>query len=169
MKCPNCGADIRNSKFCEFCGSQTTLEIRKEQEQLNRKGCPECGSSNISFRRENQGEIRGKNAKQVVHRTVGVCKDCGNTWFADGGATAPEKKRKTWLWVLGWIFIFPVPTTILMLRRKDMKPALKYGIIAAAWIIYLIIGFSGKPDATTNTTPTNMTEITQEIAVEDET
>lgn len=30
-----------------------------------------------------------------------------------------------------------------MLRKKDMKPALKYGIIAAAWIVYLIIGLSG--------------------------
>ena len=54
------------------------------------------------------------------------------------------KKRRTWLWVLGWIFIFPVPLTILMLRKKDMKPVLKYGIIAAAWIVYLLIAFSGK-------------------------
>ena len=45
---------------------------------------------------------------------------------------------------LGWIFIFPVPLTILLLRNKDMKPAVKYGIIAAAWIVYLLIGFSGR-------------------------
>lgn len=30
-----------------------------------------------------------------------------------------------------------------MLRKKDMKPALKYGIIAAAWIVYLLIGLGG--------------------------
>lgn len=52
-----------------------------------------------------------------------------------------QKKRKTWLWVLGWIFIFPLPLTILMLRKKEMKPAVKYGIIAAAWFIYLFIAY----------------------------
>ena len=89
----------------------------KEQELLNMSGCPKCGSTNIQFRRENQGEVRGKNYKQVVHRTVGYCKDCGETWYSSSESEMP-KKRKTWLWVLGWICIFPVPLTILMLRKK---------------------------------------------------
>ena len=42
----------------------------------------------------------------------------------------PPKKRRTWLWVLGWIFCFPIPLTILMLRNKTMNPKVKYGIIA---------------------------------------
>ncbi len=141
MKCQNCGAEISgNTRYCEFCGSQITLEMKQEQEQLNKSGCPQCGSGNITFRRENQGEVRGKNAKQVIHRTVGVCKDCGATWFSD----EEKKKRKTWLWVLGWIFIFPVPLTIIMLRKKDLKPAIKYTIIAVAWVVYLIIAISGR-------------------------
>ena len=53
MKCPNCGAEIGNNQICEFCGSQITLAMKKAQEQLNKKGCPKCGSSNISFNREN--------------------------------------------------------------------------------------------------------------------
>ena len=52
-------------------------------------------------------------------------------------------KKHTWLWVLGWICIFPVPLTILMLRKKNMKPAVKYGIIAAAWLLFFVIGMSG--------------------------
>ena len=80
-----------------------------------------------------------KNSKQVVHRNVGFCKDCGATWYPNSVANELPKKRKTWLWVLGWLFIFPVPLTILMLRNKNMKPVLKYGIIAVAWIIYLLI------------------------------
>ena len=142
MKCPYCGAEIVSGKFCEACGSQITVEMMKEQEQLNKSGCPKCGSSNVSFRRENQGEIRGKKSKEIVHKTVGVCKDCGYTWYPEGGS---EKKRKTWLWVLGWIFIFPLPLTLILVKKKDMKPAVKYGIIAAAWVIYLLIGIFGKP------------------------
>jgi len=141
MKCPSCGAEIGTNKYCEFCGTQIPYEMLQKQEQLNKAGCPKCGSTNIQFRRENQGEVRGKNSRQVIHRTVGICKDCGATWYPNE-ANEPKKKR-TWLWVLGWICIFPVPLTILMLRKKDMKPALKYGIIAAAWIVYLLIGLSG--------------------------
>lgn len=66
MKCNYCGAEIsNNSKFCEFCGGQVSLEVRREQEQLNKAGCPRCGSTNISFSREKQGEIKGKNSVNV--------------------------------------------------------------------------------------------------------
>lgn len=140
MKCPNCGAEIESGKFCEYCGAQLSSEMLKEQEQLHKQGCPKCGSTNVSFHRENQGEIKDKNKKVVVHETVGVCKDCGYTWTT----TETPKKRKTWLWVLGWIFIFPLPLTLILLKKKEMKPALKYGIIAAAWVLYLIFVFAGR-------------------------
>ena len=45
-------------------------------------------------------------------------------------------------WVLGWIFIFPVPLTILILRSKTLKPVLKVLIIAHAWIVYIAIAES---------------------------
>lgn len=150
MKCTSCGAEIKDkSKFCEFCGSQITYDMQREQEQLNKAGCPKCGSSNVTFTREKQGELKGKNGTAVVRTTIGLCKDCGYTWSTTDG-NQPLKKRKTWLWVLGWICIFPLPLTILMLRKKDMKPALKYGIIAVAWIVYLSIGLSGGSDNNTN-------------------
>ena len=164
MRCPNCGAEIGNSDKCEYCGSTISAEMKKEQEILNKKGCPKCGSTNIKFTRETHGEVNGKKSKTIVHKTVGVCNDCGNTWYLD--AEQP-KKRKTWLWVLGWIFIFPVPLTILMLRKKDMKPVLKYGIIAAAWISYLIIGLGGN---SSNKNPsTDSTTVVAEQAKETET
>ncbi len=171
MRCPNCGAEIGNSEKCDYCGSSITPDMKKEQEILNKKGCPKCGSTNIKFSRENHGEVNGKSSKKIVHKTVGVCSDCGFTWYP----TANEpKKRKTWLWVLGWIFIFPVPLTILMLRKKDMKPALKYGVIAAAWIIYLLIGFGGnssdkKPSADSTPVAVEQTkEVKQEEPAEED-
>ena len=161
MRCPNCGAEIESGKFCGACGRQISYDMLREQEQLNKEGCPKCGSTNIEFKRENQGEIRGKNAKRIIHQTVGFCKDCGATWYPTN-MTPPVKKRKTWLWVLGWLFIFPVPLTILLLRKKDMKPALRYGIIAAAWIVYLLIGFSGGSNNSKKVTTTE-TEKTESV------
>ena len=138
MKCKNCGAEIGNSKFCEYCGSQITVEMQKEQEQLNKSGCPKCGSSNIRFVRETQGETRGKKETQINWVTTGICNDCGHTWQTQD----VPKKRKTWLWVLGWIFIFPLPLTIILIRKKDMNNILKYALIAIAWIAYLAISIS---------------------------
>lgn len=54
-----------------------------------------------------------------------------------------EKKRRTWLWVLGWILCFPIPLTILMLRNKKLPPAVRYGIIGAAWAVLLVFGLIG--------------------------
>ena len=172
MKCPSCGADIKDgSKFCEFCGSSITADMKRDQEYVNKSGCPKCGSSNINFDREKQGEIRGKKGTVVVRSTVGFCKDCGYTWHTAGSSNQP-KKKKTWLWVLGWICIFPLPLTILLLRKKDMKPAIKYGIIAVAWIIYLLIGLGGNSSdtkTTTQTEPANDNAIVVDTEVKDDT
>lgn len=146
MKCKNCGAEISaGAKNCEYCGTQISYEMQKEQERLNKSGCPNCGSSNITFDREKQAEIKSKNGTSVVRNTVGLCKDCGFTWAANGSASnkRSNKRSKTWLWVLGWIFVFPIPLTIVMLRKKNMKPVLKYGVIAAVWLIYLLIVVAG--------------------------
>lgn len=156
MKCKNCGAEIpNNAKFCEYCGTSITPQMQKEQEQLNKAGCPKCGSTNISFDREKQGEVKGKGNMKIVRATVGVCKDCGYTWQPEDNDSA-SPKRKTWLWVLGWIFIFPVPLTILLLRKKDMKPALKYGLIAAAWIVYILIAAIGGSQNDTSSSGTGI-------------
>ena len=178
MKCPSCGAEIGSDKFCQYCGSQVTMEMKKEQEYVNKAGCPKCGSSNISFSREKQGEMLGDNGSAVVHATVGICHDCGYTWSTAGhvfntnaesqsdNATRiqqPEKKRRTWLWVLGWIFIFPLPLMLILLK-KDMRPAIKYVIIAVAWIVYLIVGFAGgiTEDTEKIDTPSSKTAIIYE-------
>ena len=169
MKCQNCGAEIdAHSTTCSYCGASISYEMRKEQEQVNKQGCPKCGSSNITFEREKQGDLKGKRGTTVVRQTVGVCKDCGYTWKADDSSV--KRKSPVWLWVLGWIFIFPLPLTILLLRKKDMKPALKYGIIAAAWIVYLLFVFIGRSkNSGKDKTQTVVTTQTVIASVEEET
>ena len=172
MKCQNCGAEIGNNRFCQYCGTQINTVMQRQQEQLSMSGCPKCGSTNIQFRRENQGEIRGKTAKQNVYATVGFCKDCGYTWYTNTNIGNKRKKRSIWqtiLWVLGWIYIFPVPMTILLLRKKDIKNTLKYGIIAAGWLVYIIFfvivsASSGKNDG--NSKVENQTESLMEVQTE---
>ena len=79
------------------------------------------------------------------------CEYCGSPFIVDGAsAAAPAptpspaayRKENTVWWVLGWIFIFPVPLTILILRSKTLKPVLKVLIIALAWIVYIAIAES---------------------------
>ncbi|MBR5949242.1 MAG: hypothetical protein IKZ82_11460 [Clostridia bacterium] len=55
--------------------------------------------------------------------------------------TNGQRKRKTWLWILGWVLCFPLPLTLILLK-KNMKPALKYGIIGVAWLLFLPIAIS---------------------------
>lgn len=56
---------------------------------------------------------------------------------------APKKKSKIVWWVLGWIFIFPIPLTIIIARNKKLKTGVKVVIIIAAWLVYLLIGIVG--------------------------
>ena len=53
-------------------------------------------------------------------------------------SSAPKKRRRTWLWLLGWCFLFPVPV-ILLLKRSQMKTIAKVGIIIAAWIGWMCL------------------------------
>lgn len=146
MKCQNCGAEIGNNKFCQFCGTQVTAEMRREQEILNKKGCPKCGSSNVQFNRENQGEVQGKNNKRIVHKTVGFCKDCGYTWYPNNAAGTKKNDNMVW-WILGWIFFFPAPLMVLIWRKKntwDIK--IKIGVTVAFWLLFIVIGLSGNKE-----------------------
>ncbi len=54
-----------------------------------------------------------------------------------------ERKRKTWLWIIGWILCFPIPLTILMLRNRKLPPMVRYVIIGVAWAVFLLFAAAG--------------------------
>ena len=64
--------------------------------------------------------------------------------MAESAEPAAEKKRKTWLWVLGWIFIFPVPVTIIVVKSKKLPKVAKAVIIVAVWLFYMALGTAGE-------------------------
>ena len=118
-KCGNCGTVFEDGNFCPKCGVKAGAKAKK---------CPKCGAEYFSAACPDCGYTNKAGSTTVVHTNT---------------AAQPVKKRKTWLWVLGWIFIFPIPLTILMVRNQRLNKWVKIGIIAVAWILYLIIAFTG--------------------------
>ncbi|MBP5177271.1 MAG: hypothetical protein ILP02_01665 [Clostridia bacterium] len=128
MICPTCGASLqvdadRKNLICNHCGN--SLFVDDEVKHIQYDNAEETGYLFEKGRQRAQAEAFGVN-----QQTAGM------------NPVQPRKKRKTWLWVLGWICIFPVPLTILMVRKKKLSKLVKIAIIAIAWIIYLLIVFS---------------------------
>lgn len=121
--CPKCGANLHidadcQSAFCEYCGGQILID--DEVQHLQIENAENAGYAFEKGRQRAQYEV-------YASRTVPA-------------QPAPQKKKKNLWWVLGWIFIFPIPLTIIIARNKKLKPLIKAGIIIAAWIVYLLIG-----------------------------
>lgn len=144
-KCENCGTLFEEGNFCPKCG----VKIGEKA-----KVCPNCGAKYYST----------------------ACPDCGYTNVINRTSAAdvpiqPKKKRKTWLWVLGWIFIFPLPLTIIMVNNKKLNMWAKIAIIVCAWLLYILIGFIGGfrgDSATTNDTQKSSETTSQETVTDSE-
>ena len=132
MKCPHCGADLKidsdkEQAFCEHCGAR--LFVDDEVRHIQYDNAEQAGYEFEKGRQRAQREMQMSQSAPVYRQT-------NNTGYVQ------QIKRRTWLWVLGWICIFPVPLTIILVRKKDMNLLLKIAIIAVAWIVYFAIGAS---------------------------
>lgn len=125
-KCSNCGNVYDEGVFCPRCGVKAGKQAKK---------CPRCGTEYYSA----------------------ACPDCGyiptyqpaftsavyyqpDTEYIPEENQQPQPRRKIWLWVLGWIFIFPVPLTILIARNQRLDKKTKVGIIVAIWAFIFFLG-----------------------------
>lgn len=60
----------------------------------------------------------------------------------DENSNQEIKKRRTWLWVVGWIFAFPIALTVLMLkspRTAKLSIVLRVLIVIAGWILFFFL------------------------------
>ena len=163
LTCPGCGARLevdmdRKMAFCSYCGAALPIDDEIQKVQLD--GAEKAGYEFEKGRQRAQAEA----AQASSQPQQACCQPASQPTFqpqvppqpqqascqpapqANPYQPAPQeppKKRKTWLWVLGWICIFPVPLTIIMLNKKDMNKKARYGIIAAGWILYLLLGLDG--------------------------
>ena len=112
--CPKCGA------FCEYCGGQVLIDDEVQHLQIDN-----AESAGYAFE-------KGRQRAQQEARA--------HSYYSAQPQPAPKKNKKIVWWVLGWIFIFPVPLTIIIARNQKLKIGAKIGLIAAAWIVYLLIG-----------------------------
>ena len=158
MKCPHCGGQLeieegKKQIFCSHCGSKLLIDDEVVHHKLD--DAEEAGYRFEKGRQKAQAEARMQQQRQAYS-------------YIPPELEKP-KKRRTWLWILGWLCFFPVPLTILMLRKKDMNPKLKYGIIAAGWIAYLAIGMSGgnKSGSTGNNTEASEIKTVSETVKDD--
>lgn len=142
MVCPNCGASIqvdtdKKHITCKYCGSSIGIDDGVKHIQYDN-----AEQAGYEFEKGRQRAQEERNAINYVY------------------SKTQQPKRKTWLWVLGWICIFPLPLTILMVRSQRIKKPVKIAVIAVAWIIYLLIaiGGSGNTNETgdSNIVSTNM-------------
>ena len=123
--CRNCGANLHidadcQSAYCEYCGTQLLIDDEVQHLQID-------NAESVGYAFE-KGRQRAQNERY---------------YFAHPHPVPKKKSSKMVWWVLGWIFIFPVPLTIIISRNKKLRTAAKIGIIAAAWIVYLLIGVIG--------------------------
>ncbi len=146
MTCPNCGSQLQidadnKQAICQYCGNALLIDDGVQHIQYD--NAEEAGYRFEKGRQKAQEE----QARQQVYQTSTI-----------NYRSQPQNQKKNnnmvW-WVLGWIFFFPIPLTILLVRNKTMNPKVKYGIIAGMWIILLLIGMirnAGNKNATNQTT-----------------
>ena len=146
--CPKCGANLhidadRQSAFCEYCGAE--LLIDDEVQHLQFDNAENAGYAFEKGRQRAQQEVYAAQSVSVTRK----------------------KKTMVW-WVLGWIFVFPIPLTIIISRNKNLKTGAKTAIIVAAWLVYLLIVIGSgaanknKEQSVTTSTQTSYSEQTKE-------
>lgn len=149
--CPKCGANLRvdadrQSAFCEYCGAQILIDDEVQHLKIDN-----AESAGYAFEK---GRQRAQNEAQAQR------------YYSAQPQPAPKKNKKIVWWVLGWIFIFPIPLTIIIARNKKLKTGVKVAIIIAAWLVYILIGIVGgaanrtKEQAKTSFTQTSYSEQT---------
>ena len=130
LTCPGCGARLevdmdRKMAFCSYCGAALLVDDEIQKVQLD--GAEKAGYEFEKGRQRAQAEA----AQASFPSRQAFYQPASQPTFQpqvppqpQQAPQEPPKRRKTWLWVLGWICIFPVPLTIIMLNKEDMSKRL---------------------------------------------
>ena len=156
MKCKNCGAKLKvepddKEAKCQFCGAEFKIDDEVHHHKLD-------DAEQTGYELE-KGKIRAREeAKQEKMREQ-------NAMLQAQYEEEKRKKNLKW-WIIGWIFCFPIPLTILIWKSKWNQ---KKKIIATVilWAVLLIIG-ALTPDGTAttqNTTNTNDNKVQTDVKV----
>lgn len=143
FKCPGCGAQLevdvdQKQATCSFCNK--SFPVDDEAQHFKIDGAAQAGYEFEKGRQQAQVEFAAQQPQTV---------------YVSVQPSEPPKKRKTWLWVLGWIFIFPVPLTILMLKNENLDKKIRYAIIVIGWLAYFGLAWYGSMNQETKSPDTS--------------
>ncbi|MBE5924891.1 MAG: zinc ribbon domain-containing protein [Lachnospiraceae bacterium] len=150
LTCPNCGAQLKvdednKQSVCEHCGTKLLLD--DEVQHIQYDNAEEAGYQFEKGRQRAQAE---------------------NKISSNNTSIKQNKKSNTWLWVLGWIFCFPIPVMILIWRKKNTWPVKTKTIVTIVfWIVFLIIGAFGNSDDGTVENNVPEQKKTEDVAQDD--
>lgn len=162
-RCENCGTVFEDGMYCPKCGVKAGRKPKK---------CPRCGAEYYSTACPECGFLPGQN--QAPPPVPNPNPNPNPNPYAYQPArpnyvpgqvpvqSSPPKKRKTWLWVLGWIFIFPVPLTMLIWRNNKMHRPLKIFLIIISWALYIGMVSTNESKNTSGVTSTKTQITTQD-------
>ena len=141
LKCPNCGATLnlqvyQNLKqaYCAHCGARLLIDDGTRKVVHEYVNAERAGYEFEKGRQCAQAEAAPQQVQYVPVYQEPV----------------RYRKRHTFWWVVGWILIFPLPLTILILR-KNIHWIAKILIVIAAWALYFgIFYFNGQASKSVN-------------------
>lgn len=132
-KCPQCGASMvfnatTQRVICEYCGMTLLVD-----EGITSVKCINAEEAGYNFEK---GRIRARaelaaSSSPVVHHV--------HHYEYSSPELVEEKKTPNlwWLWLIGWLVVFPLPATILILRAERMGWFWKFVLIIGVWEMYL--------------------------------
>lgn len=130
MVCPQCGGTLEapeNTKQmqCPFCN--TTVMLDDEVQHIQFDNSKQAGYDFEKGRIEAQQDHAAQQA-QYNQEVIRAQQE-----------TNRKRKNLIW-WILGWIFIFPVPLSILIVKSNKLKPALKVVLVSVLWVALVLFG-----------------------------
>ena len=139
--CPHCGARLeidedKKKAFCMYCGAELTIDTEKPATTYNNA---ETAGYEFEKGRQRAREEMCAEQQRAEQQRLAQQQAASANPYTGQSTTYRQPKRHLFWWVVGWIFIFPIPLTIVTVRSKLPKWA-KALIIVAAWAVYL--GFS---------------------------
>lgn len=154
LNCPNCNLAMhvdenRKEVRCPYCG--TTFAVDDEVKHIHYDNAEQAG---YEFEK---GRLRAQAEQRAT--------------FA-GMAAAPystkQKRQNRTLWVLGWIFFFPAPLTIVIVRSKKINKTAKIVILSILWAVLLGLGiYLNATEPKSSTAPPSTTAPTQSAVMID--
>lgn len=132
-KCPQCGANMvfnasAQKVVCEYCGMTLLVD-----EGVTSVKCVNAEEAGYNFEK---GRMRAR--AELANTAPAVVHHVHHYEYTNEEPVQEEKQHSLWwLWLIGWVAVFPVPATILILRSERMGWFWKLFLIIGAWEMYL--------------------------------